>query len=888
MVKVVSVRFEHHHSPAIGIGQSEPRISWSFEGDDREWTQASYELEITRNGQPPENHLVQSPESQLIPWSSRALASRERASVRVRVADTKDVKSEWSESATVETGLLDEDAWHCSLIEPAGSYAGSLPHRPVVLRRQLQLQPQIVDARLYITSHGTYNAKINGEQVTDDVFAPGWTSYKHRLIYQTYDVTTLLRQGNNDIDVDLAEGWYCGRLSFNGGRSSIYGSRVGIIAMLIVRHDDGTETVVGSDDQWRWSPSNIRSAEIYDGEVYDARIQLSESSWDEVRTLPIADNLVAPVGPPVRRTMELKPREILQSPSGKTILDMSQNMVGWLRVKVDGPAGTTVNFQFVEVLEAGEVCTRTLRQAKCNDKLILAGGPITWEPKFTFHGFRYVEITGWPGELRLEDFTGIVVHSDMRRTGNFACSNPLLNRLHENVVWSVKGNFLSIPTDCPQRDERLGWTGDINVFGDTANLLFDTAGMLSSWLSDLAVEQHAAGGIVPLVVPDVIQGLSKDAHAVWGDVAVMLPWSLYNTTGDVSILARQYSSMKAWLGAIPRAPNGLWNYISRWKLGDWLDPAAPPDDAGGATTDATMVSDAFLVHVTKIMSLVSAILQETADAAQFTKAAEELSAAFAHEYITPAGLLAADTQTAYALALQFSLFPTPVQEQKAGTRLGQLVLEKGRFKIATGFAGTPYIGHALTKVGKSNLFYRMLLHRENPSWLYPVTMGATTIWERWDSMLPDGSVNPGEMTSFNHYALGAVASWIYNAILGLRAVQPGWRVFHIEPIPGGGLKWAKGSYLSGYGTIGVHWEVKGEDKGSSFWIRVQLPPGSTAQVKLPGTEEVKNVGSGTYEWEVEYHPEQWPPRAVYPPMIAPRDELPQDEYVDIDEAQGGN
>jgi alpha-L-rhamnosidase len=879
MVNVCSVHFEHHHSPAFGIGESEPRISWSFKGSDRDWTQVSYELEITREDEPPKIHVVHSRDCQLVPWPSRPLRSREHAKVRVRVTDNGGVASEWSETATVEAGLLNKDDWGCSLIEPAGKYAGTLPHRPVTLRRQFDLAKPIFRARLYITAHGIYDAKINEAQVGNDVLAPGWTSYKHRLIYQTYDVTQLVLQGHNDIRVDLAEGWYCGRLGFLGGHHNNYGTRVGIIAMLFVQHSDGDETVIGSDSEWHWTVSGISISEIYNGETYDARVRLSESTWDTVLALPIQDNLIAPIGPPVKRIMELTPHKILKSPSGKTIVDMGQNMVGWVRVRVNGPLGTVINFQFAEVIEDGEVATRTLRDARCRDSLILTDETIIWEPKFTFHGFRYVEISGWPGEVDLESLTGIVVHSDMRRTGNFSCSNPLLNQLHENVVWSVRGNFVSIPTDCPQRDERLGWTGDINIFGETANLLFDTAGMLLSWLDDLVLEQTAANGIVPLVVPNIINGFADEAHAVWGDVAIMLPWSLFNTTGDVSILARHYPSMKAWLGAIPRAPNGLWNYVAGWKLGDWLDPAAPPDDAGNATTDPTMVSDAFLVHITKIMSLVAGILRKTSDASQFDRAAEDLSVAFAHEYITASGLLAADTQTAFALAIAFSLFPTPTQEQRAADRLSTLVLEKSRFKIATGFAGTPYIGHALTKIGKSNLFYRMLLHRQNPSWLYPVTMGATTIWERWDSMLPDGSVNPGEMTSFNHYALGAVASWMYNVILGLKAMEPGWRIFRIEPIPGGGLRWAKGSYMCAYGEISVRWEVKNHDK--LFWVRVNIPPGTTAQITLPGTKDVKTVGSGTHEWEVTYQAEVWPPRAIYPPTMTPADELPVDEHLDI-------
>jgi alpha-L-rhamnosidase len=310
---------------------------------------------------------------------------------------------------------------------------------------------------------------------------------------------------------------------------------------------------------------------------------LSEGlTWNEVKSQPLSDNLVAPDGPPVRKTQEIVPKEILASPSSKMIVDIGQNMVGWIRVSVDGPQGTAIHFQFVEVFEHGEAATRPLRDCKARDTLILSGkGRVEWEPKFTFHGFRYVEVENWPGKLELDDIRGIVMHTDMQGTGTFSCSNSLLNKLHENVRWSMRGNFLSIPTDCPQRDERLGWTGDINAFADTANYLYDTAGMLSSWLRDLSLEQAAANGIVPLVIPNVIEGFDKEAHAVWGDVAVMLPWSIFLATGDISLLFRQYGSMRTWLHAIPRRENGLWDYTSEWKLGDWLDPAAPADSPGG-------------------------------------------------------------------------------------------------------------------------------------------------------------------------------------------------------------------------------------------------------------------------------------------------------------------
>ena len=502
-----------------------------------------------------------------------------------------------------------------------------------------------------------------------------------------------------------------------------------------------------------------------------------------------------------------------------------------------------------------------------------------WEPEFTFHGFRYVEATNWPGELTKESITGVIIGSDMHKTGSFSCSNQLLNKIHQNVIWSMRGNFVGLPTDCPQRDERLGWTGDINMFADTANFLFDTSGLLGSWLTDLKLEQAAADGVVPLVIPNIYNEYTEDAHAIWGDVAITLPWSLYRAFGDKAILERQYESMKAWLNAIPRRQHGLWNYTAKWKLGDWLDPAAPPEDPGLATTDPNHVSDAFIVHVAELMARISGIIGDAEGEQRYNGQAESLRKAYAAQYVTPSGLLADNTQTALALALHFDLLPSESQREHAAAHLEQIIRRNANFKIATGFAGTPYIGHALTKAGNSALFYRMLLSTPCPSWLYPVAMGATTVWKRWDSMLPDGSVNPGQMTSFNHYALGSVAGWMHNHILGLQVKEAGWKEFMVSPSPGGNLKCAEGARVSPYGRIDVKWKVKTDGK---FWIEVIVPPNTKAHVQLPGDEGVKAiVGSGVHTWEVDLiADESWPPE----PIIAPGVPVGKDELKYFDEA----
>ena len=879
MVKVINVRFEHHRSEFLGIGTSTPRISWSFDGDERDWFQHAYEVHFEHHHDQHETFKVEFRDNVLVPWPGRPLVSGQRVAVKVRVADGSGSWSAWSDVSTVEAGLLSNEAWKCSLIE-ASSDPTKGPHRPVVFRHSFDIPTRVIKARLYMTAHGVYVATLNGTRIGDHILPPGWTSYSHRLCYQTFDVTSLLLEGSNILEVTVAEGWYCGKLGWSNGRYNIYGDRVGLIGLLVLEDDLGKTHSIGTDNQWQWAYGPFITAGIYDGVTYDAtQAPGKDTQWQTVRSRPITDTIVAPEGPPVKAIEELHSVNTITTPSGKTILDFGQNMVGWVKVRVDGPRSHKITFRFAEVLEHGELGTRPLRTAKATDVLILYGnGLITWEPGFTFHGFRYVEVNNWPGELRSGDITGSVIHSDMKTTGTFNCSNKLLNKLHENVVWGTQGNFVSIPTDCPQRDERLGWTGDINMFSSTANFLFDTSGLLHSWLTDLKLEQMNAHGVVPLVIPNIYDEFTKDAHAIWGDVAIMLPYSLYLAYGDKSILEEQYDSMKTWLKAIPRRDNMLWNYTAEWKLADWLDPKSPPEDPGMATTDPTHVSDAFLVHVTNLMAMISAIVGNAEDESRYSAEATTLRKAFADEYITPSGLLADNTQTAISLALAFDLFANPAQRTRAAEHLEQIVRRNARFHIATGFAGTPYVGRALTSVGKSNIFYRMLLSTSCPSWLYPVTMSATTVWERWDSMLPDGSINPGQMTSFNHYAFGAVAGWMHENILGLQIREPGWKVFDVKIVPGGNLKWAEGTHETPYGLITVRWRI--DESEATFKLDLRVPPNTTAHVHFPGTDGVEQVGSGQHTWRFDYvDPGEWPPE----PIIAPGVPVAESELAYFDE-----
>ncbi|MFD8307341.1 family 78 glycoside hydrolase catalytic domain [Streptomyces sp. NPDC059690] len=867
-----------HHRELVGIGESRPRLSWRTETAVPDWAQRAYRVEITdADGTVlSDTGRVEGADSVLVDWPGPELGSRNRVGVRVQVWGEGAEASDWSPLTRAETGLLDRTDWTARPVTPDRDASdGPLP--VALLRRSFSLDKAVTSARLYITAYGVYEAEINGSRVGDHVLAPGWTSYHHRLRYQTFDVTTLLREGDNAIGALLGEGWYTGRLGFGGGRRNLYGDRRALLAQLEVTHPDGTVTTIVTDETWRATTGPVLRSEIYDGEAYDARLARpgwSEpghdlADWTSVTRLPLPEaELVAPTGPPVRRTQTVAPVDVITTASGRTVLDFGQNLVGRLRFRLSGPAGHTVTVRHAEVLEHGELGVRPLRQAAATDTYTLAGtGVQTYEPRFTFHGFRYAEVDGWPGEFDPAAVEAVVLHTDMARTGWFECSYDLVNRLHENVVQGMRGNFLDVPTDCPQRDERLGWTGDIQVFAPTASFLYDCSGMLGGWLRDLAAEQLArADRVPPLVVPDVLPfAFGGTPQAVWADVAVLLPWTLYRRFGDVGVLRAQYPSMRAWVEVAARLTEeggGLWR--QDFQLGDWLDPAAPPEDPGAARTDGDLVANAYVVRSADVLAETARLLGERDDAVRYEELARSVRAAFAEEFVTPGGRLASDAQTAYALALCFALLPTGRQRLGAAQRLAFIVRKAG-FRIATGFAGTPLICDALCAGGEPQLAYRMLLEQGCPSWLYPVTMGATTVWERWDSMLPDGSVNPGEMTSFNHYALGAVADWLHRTVAGLEAAEPGWRRLRIAPQPGGDLTFAETAHETPYGRAEAGWRIEDD----TLVVEVLVPPNTRAEVRLPGDGEPFEVGSGRRTFRRPYTAPTWPPTAIRHPFSAP-------------------
>ena len=747
-------------------------------------------------------------------------------------------------------------SWSASMITPY-SELGSAP----LFRKEVELDTghgRVESAVLHISSLGVFEAAINGRPVGDDVLSPGWSSYEWRLRYRSYDVAALL-EDRSVLTAAVGNGWYRGRLGFTGMRE-LYGDRLGLIAQLEIGFADGHRQVVVTDETWSAAGSDVLADDLYDGQTIDARRRSPD--WYtfgamkrrvlHARTLDFdTARLVPYVGPPVKRHDVLEPVKVWTSSSGRTLVDFGQNLVGWLRFTVRGPRGSEIRIRHAEVLEDGELGVRPLRDAQATDRFILSGGDDFFEPTMTFHGFRYAEITGWPGELTTDSVEAVVVHSDLRRTGFFESSDALLNQLHQNAVWGTKGNFLDLPTDCPQRNERLGWTGDIAAFAPSAAYIFDVDGFLSDWLLDLALEQRHHEGMVPFVIPDVLKllpspaGFPKpDSTAVWSDAAVWVPWTLYQAYGDRGVLERQYDSMAAHVRRVDTltSPNGLWD--TGFQFGDWLDPDASPHEPANAKADKSVVATACLHRSARIVAQTAELLGRAEDSADFHALADRTRMAFNEHYVSADGTVASDCTTVYTLAITFGLLDEQT-EQLAGERLNQLVAKSGH-RISTGFAGTPFITDALTKTGHLDTAYALLMQRECPSWLYPVTMGATTVWERWDAMLPDGAINPGEMTSFNHYALGAVVDWMHRVVGGIAPLEPGYSRVLIAPRPGGGLTWTKTSLDTPHGPVRVSWRT---DDDGTLTVDTELPAGVTGVLSLGGGPDTE-LGAGAHTAQV--------------------------------------
>ncbi len=852
-VTVGPPRVEHLHT-RMAIGTSRPRLSWRTIAPPS-WSQTSAELELWCDREIRRVRL-DGDASVLVEWPFDALRSFQtvRARVRVHGAASKP-SSDWSDWSTIQTGPLSADDWTAEAIG-ADEQVSTTPRPAVLLRRDFEINAKPEAAMLFASAHGLYELEINGVRVGDHELAPGWTSYEHRVRWDSHDVTALLRPGDNTIGAWVADGWYRGRLGWNGGHRDIYGTRTSLITLLDLRSPGGERSVITSDAAWRFSRAPITATGLLEGESYDTRLEqdgwsspgFDDSGWSPVNILPFDRNtLEGPLAEPIRRIEERRPQTITESADGRLIVDFGQNLVGRVALKVRGRAGEVLRLRHAEVLEHGELATRPLRDATAEDSYVLRGlsGAEHWHPRFTIHGFRYAEISRSDGVDMIESITAEVLHTDMERIGWFECSDPLLERLHENIVWSMRGNFVGLPTDCPQRDERLGWTGDIQVFAPVATFLFDSAGLLTSWLRDVAAEQYD-DGTVPWYVPEIPGGdwwTPARPGAGWGDAAVLVPWTLHRSFADRGVLSEQYATAKRWVDLIDSRTVGTGLWTSDFQLGDWLDPTAPPDRPAEGLTDPGLVATAYHSWSARRLAEIAQELGQQDDVARYTAMSARATAAFREEFVDEQkGLLNSDSQTSNALAIAFGLLD-PQREELAGRNLVELV-ERAAGHLTTGFLGTPVLLEALSITHHDDAAFALLMQRRSPSWLHPISLGATTIWERWDSMLEDGSVNPGDMTSFNHYALGAVAEWMHARLAGLSADAPGYRKILVRPQPFPSLDFARARHRTPFGIAEAGWSRR---TANSIEVTAEIPTGASARIVLPnGTEHHVGPGSHTF------------------------------------------
>lgn len=902
MLTPCNLTCEYFTNP-LGLDVRQPRLSWKADAAQRGARQTAYQVRVVKNpavleappaGETADGVLwdtgkVLSDASVHVPYAGAALRRSQRCYWRVRLWDENDAASDWSDTAFWEMGLLDSGNWQAEWITPDWDEDVSQPQPAPLLRRSFGAESDIVAARIYVTALGLYELRLNGQRVGDAVLTPGWTSYDHRLQYQTYDVTALVREGDNALGAILGDGWYRGFLGFQGQRN-VYGDRLALLLQLHITYANGRVEIVATDSQWRAARGPIQMADIYMGETYDARQEkpgwdeagYDDSEWHGVRQLDHTKKIVvAQVGPSVHRHEQMRPVRILQSPKGETILDFGQNMVGWVQVRARGPEGATITLRHAEVLDQeGNLYTENLRNASQTTRYTLKGltdADEVYEPHFTFQGFQYIAVEGFPGEPTLDNFTGIVLHSDILPTGTFECSNALINQLQHNVVWGQKGNFVDVPTDCPQRDERLGWTGDAQVFTRTACFNMNVAAFFTKWLRDLSADQRSNGSAT-FVVPDVISKAAPDGLAIftgagaaaWSDAAVICPWTIYLCYGDTRLLEEQYESMAGWVEYMRGVADEDYIWRRGFQFGDWLDYRGRDDRMPAPVTNNELIATAFFAYSADLLANVARVLGKTTDAKSYADLAHRVKAAFNDEFVTPQGRVGPNTQTGYALALHFDLLPEQMRPTVA-ERLAEEVRQT-HFHLTTGFVGTPYLCHVLSRYGHTDVAYELLNQESYPSWLYPVKKGATTIWERWDGIKPDGSFQDAEMNSFNHYAYGAVGEWLYRVVAGIEVdpAEPGYKHVLFQPQPGGGLTYVRATLDSPYGVVASAWELT----EAGFHLNITVPPNSHATVRLPaqsldavteggqplttgtgilrtrvvGDVAIIEVGSGTYEF----------------------------------------
>lgn len=836
----------------IGIGTDAPRLSWQLKDSRLGAAQMAYRIQACRHEPNFESpHLIwdsgriDSDGSTDIQFDGPPLCSRDLIYWRVAIWDAWGKQSQWSKPAFFEAGLLSSEDWQARWIgRPDKGDKKAVPSPYLRHGFRLAAKP-IAKARLYITARGLFEATVNGRAVTEDRFTPGWTEYNKSLPYLAYDVKDLLGSNDNAIGIVLGDGWYRGNLFHPPARAN-YGKQLSVLCQLEIIHEDGERVTVSTDKNWKTSTGPILSSDIYDGETYDARKEIR--GWDQPnfvaknwtaakRIDPPAAEIQARIGPLTRKQERLVAKRITARPKGRYIFDFGQNMTGAAELKIAGNLGQKITLRFAEILnEDGSLYLDNLRYAKSTDHYICHGkGEETYFPTFTYHGFRYVEITGLTSKPTKKTLTAIVLHSEMVETGSFECSNPKINQLQSNIRWGQKGNFLELPTDCPQRDERLGWTGDAQVFIPTAAFNFNVSTFFNQWIQTLNYGQ-TANGAYPDIAPDVFSvrrdlkfaietHSSRHGNAGWADAGIICPWELYKAFGDATILEKCYSHMVSWIEYQESNSTSLIRPATEY--GDWLAVDAIRPE--WAPTPCELVGTAYFARSTQLMVRIAKVLGVEEDVYRFSQLRKRIGDAFRREFVTDSGLVVGDTQTGYLLALAFDLLEQSKQA-RAIDRLVELI-EKRDNHLSTGFLGTPLLCPTLSRFGKTELAYRILLQTDYPGWLYPVENGATTMWERWNSWNKETGFGPVDMNSFNHYAYGAIGEWLYRVTGGIDQLPTsvGHKRLLFRPQPGGAITWAKTALETPQGRARCEWELDGAD----FALEVEIPPNSIAEVHIP-------------------------------------------------------
>ncbi|MCQ1061039.1 family 78 glycoside hydrolase catalytic domain [Photobacterium sp. ZSDE20] len=877
MFRIKKVMLEQ--AQQLGVFDALPLLSWVVECSSDGAYQTQYHVQLAKTPLFDDVLLdsgeVDSDESVNVKFADITLEASTSYFVRVKVWNNVGESTAWSEPKRFLTGLMSK--WNAQFISPEIEDEAELS-RCFYLRKKFDLSEgkHVNSAVIHMSACGIYKAFLNGEEVGQDELKPGCTSYKKNMLYQTYDVTSQI-SGNNVVAFHVAPGWYKGRFGFFGERN-FYGNKSAIICQLVITYENGETQVVTSDDSWLATASPVIFSEIYDGETYDANCEvvnwlsgdINESDWYRPVSLDLSTTILNPQhASAVRRIEQIEQPKKIISPKGEVILDFGQNLSGFVEFAVNGKVGHKVVLEHFEVLDAnGNAYFDNLRSAKQRIEYILDdSGVQSYCSNFSFQGFRYVRVTKYPGVVEPGNFKVHVIHSEMDQTSEFESSNALLNQLHKNIRWGMKSNFVDIPTDCPQRDERMGWTGDAQIFAKTASYLFNTSSFFSKWLTDLNADQLENGG-VPHVIPDVLSGrtdhdefLSTGTHssAAWGDAAIIIPWTMYVMFANKALLARQYESMCAYVDFMV---NNSDEYIFNYKLqfGDWVALDAKEGSYFGATPN-DLTATAFFAYSTRLLAKTAKVLGYVDDERQYWALHDKVKSSFNNKFVNVDGSLKARTQTSHILCLHFDLVPDVFKPKVAEGLVALLAENNG--SLNTGFVGTPYFCFALSNNGYVEEAYDLLLKETFPSWLHQVKQGATTIWEHWDGIKPDGTMWSPDMNSFNHYAYGSIGDWIYSSVLGIQPTEssPGFKKLRIKPLMTKKLAFAKGRFESNYGDICVEWK---HINGDYFSLSITVPFNSSAMIEFDMNDQivcsngmttlgsnVYEVGSGTYLFDIQ-------------------------------------